>query len=143
MQVSELMTREVQTIAPDDTIQAAARIMAEIDAGVLPVAEGEKLVGMITDRDIAIRAVAQGQGPDSRVSDVMSDEVLFCYEDDDTEDVLDNMAEQQIRRMPVVDREQQLVGIISIGDRDEQHPDQAGETLQEITEPGGEHSQSA
>src|SRR5215216_6530787 len=91
--VTEVMTRDVRLIEPTQTIRDAARLMAELDAGILPVREGDRLVGMITDRDIAIRAVAQGRGPDTAVRDVMTDDVKYCYEDDDTDDVARNMAD--------------------------------------------------
>src|SRR3954469_16112178 len=116
MRVSEAMTREVRVANPDQSIREVARIMAEIDAGAMPVGDNERLVGMITDRDIAIRAVAEGKGPDTPVRDVMSTEqVLYCYEDEDLDKVAKNMSEQQVRRMPVVNREKRLVGIVSLG----------------------------
>ncbi|MPR12743.1 CBS domain-containing protein, partial [Microvirga tunisiensis] len=116
MRVAEVMTRDVRLIEPNQTIRDAARLMAEMDAGIMPVREGDRLVGMITDRDIAVRAVAQGRGPDTPVREVMTDEVKYCYEDDDTNDVARNMADIQVRRLPVLTREKRLVGIISLGD---------------------------
>ena len=116
MRVAEGMTRDVRLIEPNQTIRDAARLMAEMDAGIMPVREGDRLVGMITDRDIAVRAVAQGRGPDTPVREVMTDEVKYCYEDDDTNDVARNMADIQVRRLPVLTREKRLVGIISLGD---------------------------
>jgi len=116
MKISECMTRDVRIADPAETLQEAARTMAEIDAGFLPVGENDKLVGIITDRDIAIRAVGCGCAPDTQVRNVMSQEVKYCYADADVSDVLDNMAEQQIRRLPVVDHSKRLVGIVSIGD---------------------------
>src|ERR687894_543976 len=101
MRVSEAMTRDVRLTRPNQTIQDAAKIMAEIDAGIVPVSEGDRLVGMITDRDIAIRAVAEGKGPQTPVREVMTQEVKYCFEDDDTEDVAHNMVEIQVRRLPV------------------------------------------
>ncbi|MFL5201572.1 MAG: CBS domain-containing protein, partial [Microvirga sp.] len=115
MRVAEVMTRDVRLIEPNQTIRDAARLMAEMDAGVMPVREGDRLVGMITDRDIAVRAVAQGRGPDTPVREVMTDEVKYCYEDDDTNDVARNMADIQVRRLPVLTRDKRLVGIISLG----------------------------
>ena len=141
MQVRQCMTTDVQVISPDDTVQHAARLMARVDAGALPVADSEKMVGMITDRDIAIRAIGEGYGPDCRVSDVMTPEVLYCFDDEDCEEVLDNMADIQVRRMPVVDREKHLVGIISIGDLDRDEPIRVGHALRGINQPGGRHSQ--
>ena len=116
MQVKQCMSREVRVISPDDTIERAAQLMGQIDAGVLPVGENDRLVGMITDRDIAVRGVAEGCDPSAKVRDVMSQEVKYCFDDADTDEVLGNMAEIQVRRMPVVDHDKRLVGIVSIGD---------------------------
>src|ERR687883_714396 len=112
MRVSEAMTRDVRVASPEQSIREAARIMAEIDAGVMPVREGDRLVGMITDRDIAVRAVAEGKGPDTPIREVMTEDVKYCFEDDDTGDVARNMAEIQVRRLPVLTREKRLVGIV-------------------------------
>ena len=136
MRVAEVMTRDVRLIEPNQTIRDAARLMAEMDAGIMPVREGDRLVGMITDRDIAVRAVAQGRGPDTAVREVMTDEVKYCYEDDDTNDVARNMADIQVRRLPVLTREKRLVGIISLGDM--ALSDEAGEAVAG----GGQHSQT-
>ena len=143
MQVSEVMTRTVEMVGPNDSIQQAAKAMARIDVGVLPVAEGDRLVGMITDRDIAVRAVAEGRDPaQTLVKDVMSAQVRYCYDDDAVTDVADNMAEQQLRRLPVVTREKRLVGIISLADiAREREPNAAGQALQGIARPGGLHTQ--
>jgi CBS domain-containing protein len=116
MKISEVMTREVRMVGPDHTIADAAKLMAELDAGVLPVANSERLVGMVTDRDIVIRGVAAGLGPKAKVSEVMTDDVKYCYEDDTCENVAKNMGEIQVRRLPVLSREKRLVGIVSIGD---------------------------
>jgi len=143
MRVSECMTRDVQIAAPDDTIATAARTMAQLDAGVLPVGENDRLVGMITDRDIAIRAIAQGKGPDARVGDVMNAEVKFCFDDQEVGDVLRRMGELQLRRMPVLNHDKRLVGIISLGDMAANGETQkAGDALCDISRPGGQHSQS-
>ncbi|MDD3836890.1 MAG: CBS domain-containing protein [Phenylobacterium sp.] len=143
MKVGDCMTRDVRLASPNETLREAARAMADLDAGVLPVSENDRLVGMITDRDMAIRAIAEGLGPDARVSDVMSKEIRYCFEDDDADDVLENMGEQQLRRMPVLNANKRLVGIISLGDlagREEARL--AGEALSEISRPGGAHSQT-
>src|SRR3954451_7734516 len=117
MRVSEAMTREVRVANPDQSIREVARIMAEIDAGSMPVGDNDRLVGMITDRDIAIRAVEQGKGPDTPVREVMSSEKgLYCYDDEEVDHVAKNMSQHQVRRLPVVNREKRLVGIISFGD---------------------------
>lgn len=144
MQVSECMTQDVRIANPAETLQQAARMMADADTGFLPVGENDKLVGIITDRDIAIRAVGCGCAPDTRIHDVMSEEVKYCFEDDEIEDVLDNMAEQQIRRLPVVDRNKRLVGVVSIGDlaADGRQTAEAGKALGNIASPSGLHSQA-
>jgi len=143
MKVSEVMTRDVRLIEPTQTIREAARLMAEMDSGILPVREGDRLVGMISDRDIAVRAVAQGKGPDTPVREVMTDEVKYCFEDDDTDAVERNMADIQVRRLPVLTRDKRLVGILSLGDlamRDSAA--QVGTAMAGISQPGGQHSQT-
>ena len=143
MKVSETMTRGVRIVRPHQTIQEAASIMAEIDVGALPVGEDDRLVGMITDRDIAIRAVAQGMSPDSRVLEVMTSDIKYCYDDEDTEHVLENLGDQQIRRLPVIDRGKRLVGILSLGDLALKGGDGAtGPALAKISRHGGMHSQT-
>src|SRR6266481_2915644 len=116
MQVSEVMSSEVNIASPDHSIRDAARMMADIDAGVLPVGENDRLVGMITDRDIAVRAVAAGKGPDTPIREIMSKEVKYCFDDDDIDDVAYEMAELKVRRMPVLNHDKRLVGILSLGD---------------------------
>ena len=145
MKVREAMTRDVRLVRPDQTIREAAHLMAELDIGALPIEKDDRLVGMITDRDIAVRAVAEGRGPDTPVRDVMSAEVKYCYEDQTIDEVTRNMGEQRIRRLPVLTREKRLVGILSLGDLaiDESAQDEAGEALGGISRPGGQHSQSA
>jgi len=143
MKVSDCMTRDVKMANPGETLQDAARMMAELDAGILPVSEGDRLVGMITDRDIAIRGVACGKGPDALVGDVMSREVRYCYEDDDSEDILQNMSELQVRRLPVLNRQKRLVGIVSLADLASTGQNaRTGQALGGIVRPGGEHSQT-
>jgi CBS domain-containing protein len=145
VKVSELMTRDVEIVSPSDTIQQAAKIMARIDTGFLPVADNDRLVGVITDRDIAIRAVAEGKDPArTPVKEIVTPEVRFVYEDEDVSDVADKMAEWQVRRLPVVDRNNHLAGVISLADIAREHaPQDAGEALQGISRPGGQHSQSS
>ena len=142
MRVSEAMTRQVRVANPTQTIRDVAKMMAEIDAGAVPVGENDRLVGMITDRDIAIRAVAQGKGPDTPVREVMSQEIKYCYEDEDLEHVAENMGDLQVRRLPVVNREKRLVGIVALGDiaRHEDHHT-TGETTADVSKPGGKHRQ--
>jgi CBS domain-containing protein len=142
MRVSEAMTREVRVASPGQSIREVAKIMAEIDAGAMPVGDNDRLVGMITDRDIAIRAVAQGKGPDTPVSDVMSTEqVLYCYEDEELDHVAKNMSEQQVRRLPVVNREKRLVGIVSLGNLAQREGRAATKAVKGVSKPGGAHHQ--
>src|SRR5690348_5367615 len=144
MKVSEVMSRKVEIASPDDSIQRAAQMMARIDAGILPVGEGDRLVGMITDRDIAIRGVGEGRDPsETPVNEVMTREVKYCFEDDDVNSVAENMAQLQVRRLPVLNREKRLTGIISLGDIARDHePGQAGSALHHISQKGGQHSQT-
>ncbi len=143
MKVSEAMTRDVRIASPDQTIQEAASMMAEVDAGVLPIGENDRLVGMITDRDITVRAVAQGKGPQTTVREVMTSDVQYCFEDEDTDQVARTMANSQVRRLPVLNRDKRLVGILSLGDLAVMEGGQpAGEALSGISAPGGQHSQT-
>ena len=117
MKVGELMTPDVEIVAPDDTLHTAARMMADLDTGALPVGENDRLVGMITDRDITIRAVAEGRDPDkTKVRDAMSEHIRFCFEDEDTQEVSRKMSDWAVRRLPVLNRDKRLVGIVSLGD---------------------------
>jgi CBS domain-containing protein len=143
MKVREAMSRDVRIANPEESIASVARVMVEIDAGSLPVGENDRLVGLITDRDIAVRAVAKDKPPTTKVREVMSAEVLYCFEDQDLEEVARNMADEQVRRLPVVNRDKRLVGIISFGDVARHEDAQtAGRTVTQISEPGGEHSQA-
>lgn len=117
MQVKEIMTRDVQTIPPHATLQEAAKIMKDLDVGPLPVCDGRRLLGMITDRDISIRAVAEGEDVlDARVRDFMTKDVVYCFDDQELDDALDLMKAKAVRRVLVLDREKRLVGIVSLGD---------------------------
>jgi CBS domain-containing protein len=139
--VSEAITRDVRVVSPDHTIEAAARMMAEIDAGVLPVTENDQLIGMITDRDIVVRAVAQGKGLDARMRKVMTPDVKYCFEDEPIAHVAHNMGDVQLRRLPVVNRDKRLVGILSLGDLAQVQGSQpAGQALAGISQPSGERS---
>jgi CBS domain-containing protein len=142
MRVSEAMSRDVRVATPGQSIRDVARTMAEIDAGAMPVGENDRLVGMITDRDIAIRAVAQGKGPDTPVREVMSKEVKYCFEDEDLEHVAKNMGDIQVRRLPVVSRDKRLVGIVSLGDvAQKEDRETTGEATAGVSQPGGKHRQ--
>ena len=116
MKAHDVMTRDVKVTHPDQPIQEAARLMAENDVGALPVGEGDQLIGMITDRDLAVRALAAGKGPQTLVREAMTAAIKYCFEDEDTDEVARNMGYIQIRRLPVVNHEKQLVGIISLRD---------------------------
>ena len=143
MKVKDVMTTNVRLASPDQTIAEAARLMADCDAGVLPVGEDDRLVGMITDRDIAIRAVAKDMPSDTPVREVMTKEVLYCFEDEALEHVADNMGEQQVRRLPVLNREKRLVGILSFGDlASVSKPKTSGQAIAAISRPGGPHDQT-
>jgi len=143
MEVSKAMSSSVKIADPNQTIRDAARMMVLIDADVLPVGENGRLAGMITDRDIAVRAVALGKGPDTAVREVMSEDVKCCFEDDDLDDVAQEMADLKLRRMPVLDQQEQLVGILSLSDIALADAlDSASSALCSISEPGGDHCQA-
>ena len=117
MQVSEIMTREVETVAPDTSLQQAASAMEALGVGSLPVCDGQRLTGTITDRDIVVRCVAAGLSPvDTLVRDCMTEDIAYAFCDEEVEEVLERMKVLQIRRLTVVDRNKSLVGIISVGD---------------------------
>jgi CBS domain-containing protein len=143
MKVSDAMTRDVMLVHPGQSIREAAALMEDCDIGSLPVADSDRLVGMITDRDIAVRAVAKGSSPDTQVSQVMSKEVLYCFEDDDVRNVAKNMSDIQVRRLPVVTRDKKLVGILSLGDLARKSEARtAGEAMKGIAKPSEQHSQT-
>lgn len=138
MKVSEAMTRGARIARPDETLQLVSRRMAEEDIGFLPVGDEDRLVGTITDRDIVIRAVAEGRDGWTLVRDVMTRDVKYCFEDEEMESVIHNMGDNQIRRLPVVDRNKRLVGVVSLADGAlKGNPETAGEALTEIVEPAG------
>jgi CBS domain-containing protein len=143
MKVSRIMSTDAQIANPDDAIQAAARLMADHDIGFLPVGENDSLLGMITDRDIAIRAVAEGRSPTTKIRDVMTKDVKYVFEDDDLDEVVANMGENMVRRMPVLNRQKRLVGVLSITDAAHKRSQyqRVGEALDQIAQPGGAHSQ--
>jgi CBS domain-containing protein len=143
MKVSEVMTQDVCLCSPEDTIENAAHTMADMDIGILPIGKDDKLVGMVTDRDIAIRAVGEGKSPSTRIGEVMSKEVLYCFEDDDVEDILNNMSQIQVRRLPVLDRDKRLIGIVSISDlASTASKAHTAEALSEITRRSRLHTQT-
>jgi CBS domain-containing protein len=116
MKVAEIMTTDVFLTAPTRSIREAAETMQRMDVGSLPVGDGDRLVGMVTDRDIAIRAVARGMGAETPVREVMTQDIRYCYEDEDVDHVARNMAELEVRRLPVVNRDKRLVGFVSLAD---------------------------
>ena len=140
MKIKETMSTNVRIAKPDQSIREAAQAMAEVDSGVLPVGENDRLVGMITDRDIAVRGIAKGKGPETRVRDVMTDHVDYCFEDQELEEVTKNMADIKVRRLPVLNRDKRLVGIISLGDIAQAGGEKTDKALGEISRPGGEHT---
>ena len=142
MKVSEVMTREVATVSPDQTAREAASFMLNADAGSIPVTEGDRLIGMITDRDIAVRGVAKGNGPETPVRELMSNDVVCARLDDDVEEVASRMSEAQVRRLPVVDAQDKLCGIVSLGDlAREGDVETAEQALEGVSQPGGDHRQ--
>jgi CBS domain-containing protein len=137
MKIREIMTPDVRIASPRDTIQRAAQLMEETDCGLLPVGENDHLVGMLSDRDITVRAVARGKAPDQcTVGEVMSNDVKFVYEDETLEDASRNMSDLKVRRLPVLNRKKRLVGIVSLGDLALNAKDNAGKALKEVSEPG-------
>jgi CBS domain-containing protein len=134
-QIKDVMSTNTQFISPETTLQAAAQIMAEQDLGFLPVGENDRLIGMITDRDITVRAIAQGKNPsETTARDAMTQKTYYCYDDQTTEEICTNLAEIQVRRLPVVNRDKRLVGVVSFGDLAQQAPAQTiGQAEQSIT----------
>jgi len=139
MQVREVMTRNVQCVRPDTNLREAARLMHDLDVGSLPVCDNDQLAGMLTDRDIAVRAVATGNDPDSTCAgDVMTGEAIYCFEDEEIAKAARVMAREQIRRLVVLNRDKRLVGIISLGDLADTGDEMlAGNTLEFVSEPPG------
>lgn len=135
--ISEIMTRDVRTIAPQESIQRAAQIMDELNVGAIPVCDGDRLIGMVTDRDITIRATSAGESPENTmVRDVMSIDVKTCFDDQPVDEVMEQMRGVQIRRVPVLDHEtQSLIGIVSLGDVATKHSAEVDRTLEKISTP--------
>jgi CBS domain-containing protein len=134
--IAEVMTRDVEVVRPDESLQRAAQMMDELNVGALPVCDGKKLIGMITDRDITVRATAAGLSPDdTKVSDVMTEQTRWCTESETTEDVMRKMSDVQIRRLPVLNDANELVGIVSLGDLATRQAGHIDEALREISSP--------
>lgn len=144
MKISECMSRDVRTISPERSIREAAQVMAAMDIGALPVGADDRLIGMITDRDIAVRAVAEGRTPDTTIKDVMTADIRYCFEDEDVKHIAENMGDNQVRRLPVLDRSKRLVGIVTLGDLACGKADETttGKALGAISRQGGLHNQS-
>ena len=141
MKVGEAMNHGAHIVSANDTLKRAAEIMAEEDVGFLPVEDHDRLVGMITDRDIVTRCVAQGRNGDARVRDAMTRDVKYCYEYDDLDAVMENMAEIQVRRMPVMSEDKRLIGVLSLADAARCYsPDTVGVAFSGVVMPGGEHA---
>lgn len=142
--VESSLRKETEIASPDQTICEVAGIMSEIDAGALPVGENDRLIGMITDRDITVRAVAQNRPPSAKVREVMSREVLYCFEDEELEEIAKNMSRAKVRRLPVVSREKRLVGIVSLGDVAlAEDAATTGQAVAGVSKPGGAHCDAA
>ncbi len=142
MRIKDIMTPSPECIAPEESVQEAARKMRNLDVGPLPVCENDRLAGMITDRDIVVRAVAEGRNPQTtKVREVMTPEVLYCYDDQDFEEAAGKMRVHQVRRLLVLNRDARLVGIVSLGElATETHdPRKSGEVLQDVSEPVAVH----
>lgn len=141
MKVAEIMTPNVHLASPDESLQKIARRMAVDDVGFLPVGENDRLVGTITDRDIVVRAVAEGKDGNATVRDVMTRDVKYCFEDEDIEHVAQNMGDIQVRRLPVLNRDKRLVGVVSLADAAlKEDPATAGIAMSGVVVPGGAHA---
>lgn len=134
--IEEVMSTGVTVVSPEQPLQEAARLMADLDVGSLPVCDGKRLLGIVTDRDITVRAIAEGRGVDTPVREVMSGEVIYATSDQPVEDVMREMAEAQVRRIPVVDADRKLVGIVSLGDLALEEEQDVDKTLREVSKPG-------
>ena len=142
MKVSEVMTPNVETVRPDQTAREAAAFMLSADTGSIPVCEDDKVIGMITDRDIAVRGVASGKGPDCSVRDLMSSDIVCARDTDDAQSVAQRMSDAQVRRLPVLDASDRLVGMISLGDlARETTGESAHRALEGVSADDGKHQQ--
>jgi len=135
MKVSDIMTRDVCLVTPQQTLREAAELMERHDVGSLPVQDNDRLVGMLTDRDIVVRAIARGQGPETPVREAMTADIKYCYEDQDVDEVSRNMADLEIRRLPVVNRDKRLVGIVSLANVAHSEDDAADRMVRAVARP--------
>jgi CBS domain-containing protein len=134
MKIKDVMTHDVRFVTPETPLTEIARQMRDDDIGAVPVVENDRMIGMVTDRDIVVRCVATGSIDGATARKAMSPRILYCYEDQSVNEILDNMAEQQVRRMPVVNRDKRLVGVVSIGDLSQKAQRKAGESLKGISQ---------
>ena len=134
MKIKDVMTHDVRFVTPETPLTEIARQMRDDDIGAVPVVENDRMIGMVTDRDIVVRCVATGSIDGATARMAMSPRILYCYEDQSVNEILHNMAEQQVRRMPVVNRDKRLVGVVSIGDLSQKAQRKAGESLKEISQ---------
>lgn len=138
MKLHEIMTTKVEVARPDSTLRAVAQTMKSVNVGMVPVCDGDRVLGALTDRDIAIRAVAEGKDPNTtKAADVMTADITYCYEDDDVKDAAKKMQEEKIRRLIVINKDKRLVGIVSLGDLavDMDDDKKAGQVLEKISAP--------
>lgn len=135
--VADIMTTDVASVSPEESIRRVAEMMKELDIGSIPVCSGDKVVGMVTDRDIAIRTVAEGESADTaQVRDIMSVNVITCFDNQPVDELMEEMRDEQVRRIPVLDHQtQQLIGIVSLGDLATKHSAEVDRTLYEISAP--------
>jgi CBS domain-containing protein len=139
MQVNQFMTRNPVVVRPDASLREAAERMREMDSGVMPICDGERLVGMLTDRDVTVRATAEGKDPNSTpVREIMSPDAVYCFEDDDEREAARKMEQHQLRRLAVLNRDKRLVGMVSLGDIAVHTSDDriTGEVTEAVSEPG-------
>lgn len=134
MQIKDVMSQQCEWIAPDATLEQAAQVMKDKDIGFLPVGENDKLIGAVTDRDIVTRAISAGAQSSTQIRDVMTPQVKYCFEDQQVDDVCQNLSDIKVRRLPVVNRDKRLVGVVSLGNISQAQAQQSGQTLQAITQ---------
>ena len=134
MSIRDLMTKGLAVVTPDDSIQTVARKMATADVGFIPVCDGDKLCGVVTDRDLAVRAIAEAKEPSTPVREIMSEEIVYCFDDEAAENVAIKMKEREVRRVLVVNRSKRLVGVVSLGDLATGQPGQSVDVLETVSE---------
>ncbi len=133
MQIKDVMSNNCNWVAPETTLAEAAQIMKDQDIGFLAVGESDRLIGAVTDRDIAIRAVAGNVEANSQIRDIMTQKVMYCFEDQNVDEICNNMSDIKVRRLPVVNRDKRLVGTVSLGDLSQGQAQESGQALKNIT----------